>query len=116
MPEWLKRENKALQGSQGGDMHDGCYNSGVVVFDKADSGIWAPPPKPFPISHCQEQNWINRVAFATGRVHSLSPRWNYQWWINPTFADVAEAHFIHVSGLHSKREFLLPLLRALALR
>jgi hypothetical protein len=115
VPDWLKRENEALGKSQGAKLADGRWNTGVVVFDGKDSDIWDAPPKAFPVAHCQEQNFINGAASERG-VMSLDVRWNWQWWHHPTFEHIEEACFVHVSGLHGKREFLLPLLRALALR
>jgi hypothetical protein len=116
IPAWLKAENESLSKSQGVEIPPGCWNSGVVVFDGVDSDIWQAPPKPFAVSHCMEQNWVQRNAFAKGRVMSLSPVWNWQFWIHPTFENIDEAFFVHVSGMHGRSEMLLPLLRALALR
>lgn len=113
--DWPACEQRLLGESQGVTIPAGCWNSGVVLCDRQDATIWRAPAKPFPVLHCMEQHWVQRNALATGRLFSLAPEWNWQYWVDPQFTRIAHAHFIHLSGMAEAARFRLPLLRALAL-
>jgi len=116
--EWLRSELEIICKSQkwSPQMAAFCLNSGVVLFDGADAGIWSPPEYPFPTFHCAEQDVVQIRAAATNRIFFLNEKWNWQYWVNPTLAGIEHAHFVHLSGMsQSNPTMQIPILRALAL-
>ena len=94
-----------------------CLNSGVVVFDGKDADIWDAPPKPFPLTHCTEQHWVQFQAINKGRLFSLPTEFNWQFWANPDFRGIEDSHFVHLAGVGERcPEMAQPLMRALCLR
>ena len=115
--EWLTKELAAITESQGVPMPlvTVSLNSGVVVCDRKDAGIWIPPQSEFPLLHCSEQNIVQgRVQQCD--VHYLEQAWNFQWWANQKFEGIEHAYFVHLSGMSKQMpDMMVPLLRALAL-
>lgn len=113
---WIAGELAALGESQGVKIPRACLNSGVVVFDGKDADIWNAPTKPFPVTHCSEQHWIQHQIIAKGRTFSLPTEFNWQFWANPEFRGIEDAHFIHLAGISERCPTMaLPLMRALCL-
>ena len=114
---WIESEIRSLGESQGVKIPRACLNSGVVVFDGKDADIWNAPPKPFPITHCSEQHWIQYQAINKGRLFSLPTEFNWQFWANPDFRGIEDSHFVHLAGVGERcPEMAQPLMRALCLR
>lgn len=114
---WIESEIRSLGESQGVRIPRACLNSGVVVFDSKDADIWNAPPRPFPITHCSEQHWIQYQAINKGRLFSLPTEFNWQFWSNPDFRGIEDSHFVHLAGVGERcPEMALPLMRALCLR
>jgi predicted RNA-binding Zn-ribbon protein involved in translation (DUF1610 family) len=57
-----------------------CYNSGVVIFDGQDSGIWDPPPILIGTNHVSEQWWVEYRSQYFATVRDLPPEFNTQWY------------------------------------
>ena len=116
--DWMRLELEAVCKSQNWDVPVAafCLNTGVVLFEKEDAGIWAPPRHPFPTFHCAEQDIVQIRSAATDRVFFLHEKWNWQWWANLEFAGIEHANFIHLAGMSQFQPTMqVPLLRALAL-
>lgn len=116
--DWMRLELETICASQQWPVPLAafCLNTGVVLFDKKDADIWAPPLRPFPTFHCAEQDIVQIRVAASGRLFSLHEKWNWQWWDNLEFAGIEYANFIHLAGMsqaHPKMQ--IPILRALSL-
>ena len=57
-----------------------CYNSGVVLFDREDCGIWDPPPLSIGNRHVAEQFWVEHRALHFSSVRDLPSEYNSQWY------------------------------------
>lgn len=116
--DWLREELEIVCESQRWSRPTAafCLNSGVVLFDGADAGIWSPPEHPFPTFHCAEQDIVQVRSTATDRLFFLNEKWNWQFWANPTLAGIENAHFVHLSGMSQSLPIMqIPILRALNL-
>ena len=116
--DWMRLELETICESQKWQVPVAafCLNTGVVLFDREDAGIWSPPSLPFPTFHCAEQDIVQIRSAATERVFFLHEKWNWQWWSNLEFAGIEHANFIHLAGMSQAHPNMqIPLLRALAL-
>ena len=98
---WLRAEYAHLGRSQGWEVPPGfvsCLNSGVVVAGRAHRGAWDPPERPYPGTHCGEQNVFNWRARDLPK-ELLPSALNYQWWAHEDLSGPALVwHFARPQG------------------
>jgi hypothetical protein len=102
--EWMYKEFRELYDSQGWTepipTKLQCLNTGVVVCDKEHGDVWKPPTKPYPVTHCSEQNFVNLNVHRAGyEVHLLPTEFNFQWWSHKSTFHTTDAHMLHFAGL-----------------
>ena len=99
---WLDAEYHALCDSQGWGRTRPpyCLNTGVVVASAAHAALFVPPARPYPVTHCSEQNLINLNAHRHGvPVHRLPAALNWQWWARRGEFDAPGQHVYHFAGM-----------------
>jgi hypothetical protein len=114
--DWLYAERRAVRRCQDwptsyrdayNDRRPSCFNSGVVLCDRDNADIWAPPKLPIPTSHCAEQIVIESRLYAMDReVYRMNTHWNWQYWM-PGFERFADfAFFLHAANAPNKADRL----------
>ena len=86
---WLKQSWDRIMESQGIsrelDEPHVTWNTGVVMCDRATSHMWAPPPKPLPGSHEDEQIWVqSTIQDRRIPMVGLDRKFNEQWYAQNT--------------------------------
>ena len=78
---WIESESQRLaEDQQITPEKSRCYNSGVVLFDREDCGIWDPPPLLIGNRHVAEQFWVEHRALHFSTVRDLPSQYNAQWY------------------------------------
>ena len=99
--EWIQTEWDELCDSQGIPRISAsvCYNTGVVVCDRSHKGMWQPPAKPYRVTHCSEQHWVNLNCIRAGlNVRQLPRVHNWQWWIDREYKNTTDVKVWHFAG------------------
>lgn len=91
---WIERKNVA--DSQGLPEKNYPYmlNTGVVVCSREHAGIWRPPQKRLPCTHCDEQFWIERQC-EPFELFELEDRWNWEFWFDDFKQKLDSAWMVH---------------------
>lgn len=103
---WLEPARRAMLDSQMVDFYGypGALNTGVVVTDREQAGIWTPWQNlaDFPRSHVDEQLWVEWLAWRHP-IFGIPTEFNTQWWFIDFFERAKTAWFVHLANCPAER-------------
>ncbi len=97
--EWLWNERRSVLESQGNPMDETptAWNTGLVMCDRQQAGIWQPPVEEFLPTHCAEQFWIEHSA-RQYPFFRIPTELNTQYWM-PRFTELLPtAKIVHLAN------------------